>query len=135
MLVARPGTKLADVQVVAAHPVAYAQCHLWLDAKLPDHEHLPATSNVTAALQLLAEGSVADAAVAPPGIDDEHPVEVLATKIGDNPNAVTRFVLVSSTRVHPAAHRRRQDERHRRAADRGARARWSRCSSSSRPAA
>ncbi len=73
VLVARPGTKLADVHVVAAHPVAYAQCHLWLDAKLPDHEHLPATSNVTAAMQLLDEGSVADAAVAPPGIDDEHP--------------------------------------------------------------
>ncbi len=101
VLVARPGTKLADVQVVAAHPVAYAQCHLWLDAQLPDHEHLPATSNVTAAMQLLAEGSVADAAVAPPGIDDEHPVEVLATKIGDNPNAVTRFVLVSTSRVIP----------------------------------
>ncbi len=101
VLVARPGTKLADVRVIAAHPVAYAQCHLWLDAKLPDHEHLPATSNVTAALQVLAEGSVADAAVAPPGIDDEHPVEVLATKIGDNPNAVTRFVLVSGTRAIP----------------------------------
>jgi prephenate dehydratase len=101
VLVARPGTKLSDVQVVAAHPVAYAQCHLWLDGKLPDHEHLPATSNVTAALQVLAEGSVADAAIAPPGIDDEHPVEVLATKIGDNPNAVTRFVLVSGTRAIP----------------------------------
>jgi prephenate dehydratase len=102
VLVARPGTRLADVRVVAAHPVAYAQCHLWLDSKLPDHEHLPATSNVTAAMQLLDEGSVADAAVAPPGIDDEHPVEVLATRIGDNPNAVTRFVLVSTSRVIPA---------------------------------
>jgi prephenate dehydratase len=26
-LVARPGTTLAEVQVIAAHPVAYAQCH------------------------------------------------------------------------------------------------------------
>ncbi|MEO8529528.1 MAG: prephenate dehydratase domain-containing protein, partial [Pseudolysinimonas sp.] len=95
-LVARPGVKLADVRVVAAHPVAYAQCHVWLEKTLPDHEHLPATSNVSAAAGLL-DGSLADAAVAPPGIETLHGVEVLAQSIGDNPNAVTRFVLVSSS--------------------------------------
>lgn len=101
VLVARPGTALADVRVVAAHPVAYAQCHLWLDAELPAHEHLPATSNVAAAAQLLADVPIADAAVAPPGIDAEYPLEVLAERIGDNPNAVTRFVLVSATTAIP----------------------------------
>jgi prephenate dehydratase len=102
VLVARPGTALADVRVVAAHPVAYAQAHLWLDARLPEHEHLPATSNVSAAAQLLADNAVADAAVAPPGIDEQYPVEVLAERIGDNPNAVTRFVLVTASTVLPA---------------------------------
>ncbi|WP_309711053.1 prephenate dehydratase [Pseudolysinimonas sp.] len=100
-LVARPGTALADVRVVAAHPVAYAQCHLWLDRELPDHEHLPATSNVTAASGLLAANAIADAAIAPPGIERELGVEVLADGIGDNPNAVTRFVLVSSSLAIP----------------------------------
>jgi prephenate dehydratase len=102
VLVARPGTALADVRVVAAHPVAYSQCHLWLDAQLPEHEHLPATSNVAAAAQLLADNPVADAAVAPPGIDAQYPLEVLAERIGDNPNAVTRFVLVSASTTLPA---------------------------------
>jgi prephenate dehydratase len=100
-LVARPGTALADVHVIAAHPVAYAQCHLWLDRELPDHEHLPATSNVSAASGLLTAGAIADAAVAPPGIERELGVEVLAEGIGDNPNAVTRFVLVSSSLAIP----------------------------------
>lgn len=100
-LVARLGTALADVHVIAAHPVAYAQCHLWLDRELPDHEHLPATSNVSAASGLLASGAIADAAVAPPGIENELGVEVLANGIGDNPNAVTRFVLVSSSLAIP----------------------------------
>jgi Prephenate dehydratase len=100
-LVARPGTTLADVRVVAAHPVAYAQCHLWLDKELPDHEHLPATSNVSAATGLLEPTAVADAAVAPPGIEEQHAVEVLASSIGDNPSAVTRFVHVSSNRAIP----------------------------------
>jgi len=94
VLVARRGTTLADVKVVNAHPVAYGQTHLWLDRNLPEHGHIPATSNVAAAAALL-ENDLADAAVAPPGIEQHHDLEVLAEGIGDNPNAVTRFVLVS----------------------------------------
>ena len=94
VLVARPGTTLADVRVINAHPVAYGQTHLWLDKHVPSHGHIPATSNVAAAAALL-ESELADAAVAPPGITDHHDLVVLAEGIGDNPNAVTRFVLVS----------------------------------------
>ena len=101
VLVARPGTALADVKVVNAHPVAYAQTHLWLDRNLPSHGHIPATSNVAAAAALLTE-STADAAIAPPGITDHHDLVVLASDIGDNPNAQTRFVLVSRTVAVPA---------------------------------
>ena len=101
VLVARPGTRLSDVKVINAHPVAYAQCHLWLDANLPAHGHLPASSNVAAAASLL-DGSPADAAIAPPGIVDHHDLDVLAENIGDNPNAVTRFVLVSHSTDVPA---------------------------------
>lgn len=92
-LVARPGTALADVRTIAAHPVAYAQCHLWLDAQLPTHGHLPSTSNVAAPLSLL-ESDVADAAIAPLGFAEHQPLEVIAPAIGDIANAVTRFVLV-----------------------------------------
>ena len=100
VLVARPGTTLADVKVINAHPVAYSQTHLWLDASLPSHGHIPATSNVAAAASLL-ESPLADAAVAPPGITEHYPLEVLAEGIGDNSNAVTRFLLVSRTKTLP----------------------------------
>ena len=100
VLVARPGTTLADVKVVNAHPVAYGQTHAWLDANLPNHGHLPATSNVAAAASLL-QSDVADAAIAPPGITAHHDLAVLAENIGDNPNAMTRFVLVSRTVPSP----------------------------------
>jgi prephenate dehydratase len=129
VLVARPGTALADVRVVNAHPVAYAQTRHWLERTLPDHEHLPATSNVAAAAALLpvteapgsekagsstagsstagssapVVGPLADAAVAPPGITEHYPLEVLAAGIGDNPNAVTRFVLVGRRAAVPPA--------------------------------
>jgi len=96
VLVARPGTTLADVRVVNAHPVAYGQTHSWLDKNLPNHGHIPATSNVAAASALL-DNDLADAAIAPPGIVEHYDLDVLAENIGDNPNAVTRFVLVSRT--------------------------------------
>lgn len=99
-LVARPGTRLKDVKVINAHPVAYAQCHLWLDATLPTHGHIPSTSNVAAPAELLASTN-ADAAIAPPGITQHFPLEVLADDIADNPEAVTRFVLVSRTAEIP----------------------------------
>jgi len=100
VLVARPGFSLEDVRVVTAHPVAYAQCRRYLESALPDHGHIPAPSNVAAAASLL-ENELAQAAVAPPGITDHHALEVLAEQIGDNPNAVTRFALVSRSLAIP----------------------------------
>jgi prephenate dehydratase len=100
VLVAKPGMTLADVKVINAHPVAYGQSHLWLDANLPQHEHIPSSSNVAAAASLLdtsrtGGASLADAAIAPPTITKHHDLVVLAENIGDNPSAQTRFVLVS----------------------------------------
>lgn len=100
VLVARPGTALTDVKVINAHPVAYAQTRRWLDASLPSHGHIPATSNVAAAASLL-ENELADAAIAPPGIVNHYDLAVLARDIGDNTNAVTRFVLVGRTAALP----------------------------------
>ena len=96
VLVARHGTRLEDVRTVSAHPVAYAQCRRFLESSLPSHGHIPASSNVAAAAGLL-ESTLADAAVAPPTITEHHDLAVLADSIGDNPKAVTRFVLVSRT--------------------------------------
>lgn len=102
VLVALPGKTLDDVRVVNAHPVAYAQCHRWLDANLPNHGHIPAASNVAAAASLF-DNEIADAAIAPPGITAHHDLTVLAEQIGDNPNALTRFVLVSRAVPTPPA--------------------------------
>ncbi|MBL3699919.1 prephenate dehydratase [Leucobacter luti] len=97
VLVARPGTRLEDVSVVSGHPVAYGQCRAWLDAHTGQHRHLIATSNVQAAADLFDSEKGIDAAIAPPGIDDHYDVEVLAEGLAENPDAVTRFVLVSRT--------------------------------------
>ncbi|WP_306233101.1 prephenate dehydratase [Agrococcus beijingensis] len=92
-LVAPAGTRLDDIRVIAAHPVAWAQCSDWLQRELPGRAHLPAASNVTAAADLGT--GTAQAALSTPTIG--HWVEgldVLADRIGDNPDAVTRFLYV-----------------------------------------
>ncbi|MFK4789638.1 prephenate dehydratase [Microbacterium sp. ZW T5_56] len=95
VLVASRGTTLADVRRIAAHPVAYAQSHLWLQESLPTHEHVPAASNVASTIGLLDGSLTVEAAIAPPNITEHYDIDVLADNIGDNANAVTRFVLVS----------------------------------------
>lgn len=99
-IVARKGTKLEDVKVLNGHPVAYAQSRIWIDSNLPQHGHIPATSNVAAAANLL-ENDLADAAIAPPSITEHYELDVLAEHIGDNRNAVTRFALVTRSRHIP----------------------------------
>ncbi len=94
VLVAKPGTRLEDISVVAGHPVAYGQCRAWLDDQLPRHRQLLATSNVQAAADIFNQNGV-DAAIAPPGIEEHYDVDVLAEGIAENADAVTRFVLVS----------------------------------------
>lgn len=97
VLVAPRGTTIADVATIAAHPVAYAQCHGWLGEHLPQHQHVPAASNVAGPIGVLDGTLPAQAAIAPPGITEHYDLDMLATDIGDNTNAVTRFVLVTRT--------------------------------------
>ena len=93
-LVARPGTKLADVKVISTHPTAYAQCRGWLQENLPNHSHLPATSTAAAAVDLLSKAPSSDAAIAAKSITDHYKLTVLAKNIGDNKNAQTRFIEI-----------------------------------------
>ena len=105
-LAVRPGTTLAEVRTVAAHPVAYGQCRRWLSGSIPDHTHVQAASNIASASALFpdADGArpAADAAITPPTIRDYIDVDVVAEGIGDNHTARTRFALVGMQRTVPA---------------------------------
>ncbi len=99
-LVARPGTTLGDVKIVATHPVAYAQTRSWLSKNLKKHTHLPATSTAAAAAALLDSDS-ADAAIAASTITKHYKLKVLAKNIGDNKNAQTRFLQIGLANATP----------------------------------
>ena len=96
VLVARPGVGLSDIKRISTHGHAWAQCRLWVDTYLPGADYVPGSSTAAAAMGLLDEDAPYEAAICGPLIADEQPgLNVLARNIGDNPDAVTRFILVS----------------------------------------
>jgi prephenate dehydratase len=93
-LVAKPGTKLADVKLVSTHPTAYAQCRGWMQVNIPAHSYLPSTSTAAAAADLLSKNPSSDAAISAKSITEHYKLTVLARNIGDNKNAQTRFIEI-----------------------------------------
>lgn len=87
------GTHLADVHTVLAHPQASAQCRTWLRTHLPEATVIDALSNSAAAIG--AAAGEADAAICAPIGADRYGLDVVAEKIADRPDAVTRFALVT----------------------------------------
>ncbi|MDR0432307.1 MAG: prephenate dehydratase [Bifidobacteriaceae bacterium] len=111
-LAGAPGQTLGSVRRIAAHPHAWAQCRNWIHRNLPEATHVPASSNTASAASLA--GALAahdavpspgsqdltslgfDAALAPPTAVEHYGLAVLAEHVADNPDAVTRFVLVGA---------------------------------------
>src|SRR3954454_4001575 len=86
-------TPLAAIRTVAAHPQASAQCRHWLRTTLPDATVVDVLS--TAAAAIAAATGEHDAAICAPIGVPRNGLTVLADKIADRADAVTRFVLVS----------------------------------------
>jgi prephenate dehydratase len=90
-IVVRPGMSAAEVETVAAFPVAAAQVRHWLTEHLPQAQVVPANSNAAAAHDVSA--GRADAGVSTALAADRYGLAALATDVVDEPNARTRFVL------------------------------------------
>jgi prephenate dehydratase len=94
-LLARRGTALSDVRVIATHPHAAAQTRKWVAANAPQAEVVHSTSTAAAAAALAGDDCAWDAAISAPLAAEHYDLDVLASGIGDNADAMTRFVLVS----------------------------------------
>jgi prephenate dehydratase len=97
-LLARSPRDLASLRTVATHPHAAAQARRWLADHVPGASVVHVGSTAMAAAQVAgADGHASefDAAVAAPIAAERYRLTVLADSIGANPDAVTRFVLVS----------------------------------------
>ena len=94
-LMATPGTPAADIQVIYSHPQALAQCRNFLERRFPNAEQMASLSTVAAVADMSAS-SLPAAAIAPRRAAELHNVEIIGRSIQDNPNNVTRFVVLAN---------------------------------------
>jgi len=91
-LMTLPATDKSQIKTIATHPHAEAQCRTYIAKNFP-HAELIETPSTAAAAQGLTEGKY-DAAIAASIAAKNYNLKVIAENIGDNENAITRFVLV-----------------------------------------
>lgn len=101
-LLARARVALSDVVAVLSQPHGAAQCRGWLASALPGVPIRATTSTAEAARQVALSAEPL-AALGAPIAAKEYGLEVLVNDVGDNPNAVTRFVLVGRAAEPPPA--------------------------------
>ncbi|WP_406235115.1 prephenate dehydratase [Nocardia sp. NBC_01009] len=100
-ILARSGTRLADVRTLAAYPVAAAQVRMWVSRNLPNAQPYTSASNAAAAEDVAA--GHADAAVSTALAGERLGLMAVASGVADHEHAITRFVLVTKPRVAPRA--------------------------------
>jgi prephenate dehydratase len=94
-LVVRPGLSREDVTRISSHPHGLAQCRVWLHREFPKATLVPALSTAAAAEGLLDPQAPYDAALCSPLAVERFGLRPMLEDVGDNPAAVTRFVMVS----------------------------------------
>src|ERR1051325_4845782 len=92
-LIARPGTKMADIRRVLSHPVALAQCQRFL-AELP-HVEAIATYDTAGSVKLVMESGEREGAIAGEAAAELYGAEILAKGVEHNAQNYTRFFLIA----------------------------------------
>lgn len=91
-LMSLPATDNSQIKTIATHPHAESQCRTYIAKNFP-HAEIIETPSTAAAAKGLSEGKY-DAAIAASIASKNYNLKLIAENIGDNENAITRFVLV-----------------------------------------
>jgi prephenate dehydratase len=90
-----------DIKSIATHPHAESQCRSFIAKNYPNAQVIETTSTAAAA-KGLSKGDY-DAAIGAAIAAKNYQLKIIAEDIGDNTNAVTRFVVVEKPGKSPAA--------------------------------
>ena len=93
-LLAKPGVKAEDVEVVYSHPQSLGQCRGFLQRRFPDATLMPSLSNSSAVSDMLhsERRALAIAGKRAAGFFD---VRILEEEIEDNHSNATRFIVLA----------------------------------------
>ncbi|MDO5533529.1 MAG: prephenate dehydratase [Propionibacteriaceae bacterium] len=102
VLAVRPGYELADVQRIITHPHAHAQTRDWVRKHAPQATVTEGGSTAAAAAEVADPASRFDGAICAQVAAELYDLDCAARDIADNPDAVTRFVMVRRPGSLPA---------------------------------
>jgi len=90
----------ASIKRVFSHGQSLAQCHEWLNSRLPHVERVAVASNAEAARRAAEEPGAA--AVAGEMAAEHYGLTILASNIEDEPNNTTRFLILGDYEPKPS---------------------------------
>ena len=93
-LMASAGVRPNQVEVIYSHPQSLGQCREFLERCFPNVQQMASLSNA-AAVNDMKQSSAPAAAIAPGRNAELYGVEIIGRNIQDNPNNVTRFVVLA----------------------------------------
>jgi prephenate dehydratase len=93
VLIGYPGSTLADIRLVASHPMALAQCEQFFQTH-PSLKRIPAEDTAGSVREMMGRGDKSCAAIAGMRAAKHYSAKILQEKIQDNPENFTRFVLL-----------------------------------------
>ncbi len=103
-LAVNPGAKFKDITEVYSHPAALDQCRGYLQKHLPN-ANIIEHEDTAGAIELVAlSGENNQAAIGSEHASQLHGLQIIATDIEDEPDNVTRFILLSHSSMsvdHP----------------------------------
>ena len=97
-LLAKPGTKFADIRTVYSHQQAIGQCSRWLD-KQKDIRVVPCGNTALAARMVAEDPDEHCAAIASKRCAELYGLEILSEDVQDSDNNYTRFVCITKDPV------------------------------------
>lgn len=98
-LLVRSGQRPSDITTIASHKQSLAQCRKWLAANYPQVKQIECASNAEAAK--LAQSSENTAAIAGEMAAGIYGLEILHSKIQDQSNNSTRFLVLADEETTP----------------------------------
>ncbi len=92
-LLAKPGTRIQDVTTIFSHPHVFPQCRSFIERCFPKAQLVASLSTTGAVEEMLARGPEV-VAIASTRAAKLYGTQILARGIQDNPQNVTRFVVL-----------------------------------------
>lgn len=105
MLIGLPNTKISDITEVYSHPVALSQCRYFLQKNLPQATPIEFFDTASAVEFVKQNNSRHCAAIAGQTAAELYDLPVLQRAIHDNPDNITRFLVIEPANTPVDANR------------------------------